>query len=84
MISSRSTTWKLIDQITSQLLIYKYVSNVKTNTITTKVQKGTYQQTVTKVNQRIYVFMNGCKTLPNLFTTNTEEGCSILCVFSPS
>ena len=40
MIPSRSTTWELIDQILSHLFIYKYISNVKTNAITTKVQMG--------------------------------------------
>ena len=42
MIPSRSTTQELIDQMVSQLLIYKYVFNVKTNAITIIVQKGAY------------------------------------------
>ena len=74
-IPSRSTNRELIDQITRRLLIYKYVSKVKTHAInTTKVREGAYQRTVTKVIRGIYVLMNGCETLINLFTTDTEEG----------
>ena len=65
---------ELIDQITRRLLIYKYVSKVKTHAInTTKVREGAYQRTVTKVIRGIYVLMNGCETLINLFTTDNRH-----------